>query len=214
MGFIDLTGMKFHFLTVKSRNMNYKGKTMWNCVCDCGTETIVDSRNLKFGKVKSCGCLRDRKLSAMRKTHGMSDNNRLYSIWCGMKHRCYNKNSKTYNRYGDRGISVCPAWHDFLVFYAWAMSHGYADNLSIDRIDNNGNYEPSNCRWATSEVQNNNKSNTREITVNGITRKVSEWSKITGTSIKLIHGRLKKGWFSEKAIEKPMSRILGKGAKE
>jgi hypothetical protein len=202
--FIDLTGKKFHFLTVKSRNTGFKGKTMWNCICDCGAETVVDSKNLKFGKVKSCGCLRDKKLSAMRKTHGLSES-RIYRIWLGMRKRCYTKTSKPYSRYGGRGIIVCPEWRDgFEAFYIWAMSYGYADNLSIDRIDNDSGYYPENCRWVTSKEQNNNKSNTRKITVRGIAKKLSEWSEITGLNIKLIDGRLRKGWSPEKAVETPI----------
>ena len=144
----DLTGQRFGRLTVLERT-----ELKWLCKCDCGNKKIVAGGHLVSGDTKSCGCLRIK--------HGMR-NTRLYSIWHGMKERCYNTKHKFYKHYGGRGIKVCEEWkNDFQTFADWALSHGYADNLTIDRIDVNGNYEPSNCQWATNAEQQRNKRNSK-----------------------------------------------------
>lgn len=164
---INLTGSKFGRLTVIGRANDKKGKTYWHCVCECGTEKEVCASHLTSGRIVSCGCSSFDRISELNKTHGMT-NTRLYNIWCGMHQRCYNKNLKNYRIYGGRGITVCQEWlDDFMNFYNWAMENGYADNLSIDRIDVNGNYEPSNCRWATDKEQSCNTRRTRIFEHNG-----------------------------------------------
>lgn len=118
-----------------------------------------------------------------------------------MKKRCYNLKYKRYNDYGGRGIKICNEWlNDFKVFYDWAMQNGYKDNLTIDRIDVNGNYEPSNCRWANIKTQANNKRNNRIIEYKGEFHTMSEWANIYNINYKLLHSRLKKGWNIEKAL--------------
>lgn len=161
---LKVIGEKFERLTVieyagKAKN----GSLLVKCVCDCGAEKIIRLCSLRDGSIKSCGCLHKELLAKRNKvitnkTHGKS-RTRLYRIWTHMKQRCYNSNDKkTFRNYGGRGIRVCDEWlNDFTVFYDWALSNGYADDLSIDRIDVNGNYEPSNCRWATMQEQQNNK---------------------------------------------------------
>lgn len=161
---LKVIGEKYGRLTVieyagKAKN----GSQLVKCVCDCGNEKIVRLCSLRDGSIKSCRCLHNELLAKRNRiikttTHGRS-RTRLYRIWTHMKQRCYNSNDKkTFCNYGGRGIKVCDEWKDnFIAFQEWALSNGYADDLSIDRIDVNGNYEPSNCRWATMKEQQNNK---------------------------------------------------------
>lgn len=132
--------------------------------------------------------------------HGLR-NSRLYRIWTNIKTRCYNAKDPHYSRWGGRGIVMCDEWKDdFKSFYDWAMSNGYSDDLTIDRIDNDGNYEPSNCRWVTAKEQSKNKRNVRFITYNGKTQTIPEWTKELGLGKETIRERLKRGWSDEEAL--------------
>lgn len=156
----DLTGRRFGRLTVICRQPNKNGSAVWKCLCDCGNETEVFGGNLRKGYTQSCGCMRHER----EKEHGKSlrthneSKSRLYHIWIGMKSRCYNSAVRCYENYGGRGITICDEWlHSFENFRDWALSHGYADDLTIDRIEVDGNYEPGNCRWASAKDQANNR---------------------------------------------------------
>lgn len=178
-------------------------RKLWVCTCDCGNKKMVRTHNLTSGRVKSCGCL---KHDAYHTTHGLS-NTRLFRIWGGMKTRCTNPNVDSYKNYGGRGISVCEEWsRDFENFYIWAMANGYSDSLTLDRIDNNGNYEPSNCRWATYREQRLNNRSVKLLTFNGKTLTQKEWGLELGGGESLIEGRLLRGWTLEKALSTPPRR--------
>lgn len=150
----------------------------------------------------------------MAKTiHGMS-RTRVYHIWNSMKQRCTNPNAKSYKYYGAKGVSVCSEWEDFAGFCEWAFANGYEDHLTIDRIDGNGNYEPSNCRWATYKEQQNNTSYNRLYSYNGETRNIMQWSEITGIHPNMLYKRLLRGWSIEKALTTKTLRKWGKNYNE
>lgn len=207
---IDLTGKKFARLNVTGNFILTKqGRRKWECRCDCGKTTWVVTNNLLSGKTKSCGCWNEEVKSKTHTKHGMS-HSRIYRIWSNMKARCETKTNKAYGLYGGRGISVCAEWEEFIPFRDWALSNGYQDNLTLDRMDNDGNYEPGNCRWATPKEQGNNTRCCHYITYNGETKTVRGWEEALGYSRGIIHSRLKSGWSVERAIEeKPHKRKAG-----
>lgn len=158
--FRNLVGQKFGYLTVLERAENDKcGNRRWLCKCDCGCEVVVEGGNLKRGRQKSCGCMHDELIARRATTHGMSKS-KLYSLWNAMKTRCLNPNSQKYKDYGGRGISVYPAWiNDFQAFYEYVsqLEHFGEKGYTLDREDNNGNYEPGNLRWADAKTQRHNR---------------------------------------------------------
>lgn len=209
----DLTGQRFGRLTVLGIDKTWNGKGVrYQCVCDCGNIVKTKAHNLLCGDTQSCGCITlDRlRTSPPRETHGATKGGnleRLFVIWCGMRHRCEKEYASRYKRYGGRGIKVCDEWHDYLKFKDWALKNGYDDTLSIDRIDINGNYEPSNCRWATSKEQANNRGSNKTIEYNGETKTVSEWADIVGISKQLLYRRFKNGWTPNRALtEQPSNQ--------
>ena len=153
------------FTVVSPLGKNQSGRYQVLCLCDCGNKKAVPEHVLRTGKSKSCGCLKDGNPK-----HGMAGT-RLYNIWWRMKHRCQSPSNKDWLRYGGRGIEVCDEWQEFVTFKNWAFDNGYLNTLTIDRINNDGNYEPNNCRWSTMKEQNMNRHLTRAS--NG--RYAKEW---------------------------------------
>lgn len=188
--FEDLTGVKFGGLTVLKRVVKDSKKTYWECQCECGDIKVSRSDSLKNKITTHCGC----KDNSSKK-HGMT-NTRLFNIWSGMRDRCNNQNSKSYKDYGDRGVKICREWsgeNGFINFYNWSINNGYEKDLTIDRIDVNGNYEPNNCRWVDMKTQCNNRRNNFNININGEVKSISEWSKISGVHRETIYQRIEKG---------------------
>lgn len=191
-----VVGQKYGKLTVKklavSGNANQR---RWLCNCDCGGTKVTSEDNLKRGHCKSCGCLLKGNggKSIYGTNHGESST-RLYKIWARMKERCYLKSSPSYARYGGRGIAVCDEWNEsFLAFKEWALSNGYNDSLTIDRIDNDMGYSPDNCRWATYKEQGNNRRTNRYESYNGKTQTVSQWAEEFGVPYVWLISRLRNG---------------------
>lgn len=201
----DITGEKFGRWTVirishtKKKCNSSSSEVYWLCQCECGTQKILSGSVLKRGISKSCGCLQ-KELTKKRATkHGMK-NTRLYRIWHGMKGRCLNPKDKAYFLYGGRGVTVFKEWQDdFMNFYNWAIQNNYSDDLTLDRIDCNGNYEPNNCRWTTIKEQQRNRRNNTLITFNGETHCISEWAEILNIKPSTLQRRLGK-WSIEKAL--------------
>ena len=188
--FKDLSNQRFGYLVVQKLDYNPNNKSAkWLCKCDCGNYATVRGADLKTGHTSSCGCKKHEPSHVVHYKQGT----RIYNIWKSMKNRCYNKNERNFKNYGGRNINVCNEWkNNFQSFYDWSIQHGYSDNLTIDRIDVNGNYEPSNCRWITMSEQSINKTNTVYIEINGISKPLKEW-----TGIKEIK---QSGFFNKNAV--------------
>lgn len=185
----DLSGKRFGKLVAVKITFAEKGKkTKWLCHCDCGNEKEIAIDSLKSGKTKSCGCYRKYVTRKSFEKHGMA-NDRLYQIWQNMKERCYNKNRKSYKDYGERGIVICDSWLDFSNFKEWSFNNGYKDDLTIDRINVNGIYEPSNCRWADRITQNNNTTKNVFFEINGVTRTLAQHARYYGINYYTLHFR-------------------------
>lgn len=199
MKYKDISGQKFGRLIALYKLHNYhKTGSYWLCYCECGNVTEVYLGSLSSGATTSCGCYH-KEVTIQKFTKHGKRNTRLYKIWKGIKYRCANRN---YKYYGGRGITICYEWKDnFINFYEWAVNNGYDDTLSIDRIDVNGNYEPSNCRWATPEQQSRNRRYCKYFTYNNETRCIREWCEILHLNYKTVSTRLSRNWTIEKALE-------------
>lgn len=182
-----LEGMQFERLRVKE----YIGNGKYVCECKCGNIVTVLGGNLRSGATTSCGCFRREKVTEENYTH-KSSRTRLHGIWKAMRKRCRNENDRCYHLYGGRGIKVCNEWEDFAVFRDWALQNGYSDELTIDRINANGDYSPENCRWATILEQGRNKRETAMVTINGETKPLSEYAAIYGVPYNTALHRMKK----------------------
>lgn len=190
----SIIGKRYGRLVVLSLDHKTKrGNTYWLCQCDCGNKVVVYRGGLTSGDTTSCGCYHKEHANEYGYKHGLSCIP-LYTTWAGMKARCKNKNAHNYERYGMRGIQVCEEWdNDFASFYNWAINNGYSSELTLDRIDNNENYAPENCRWVDRVTQQNNTRRNHKITYNGITHTLAEWSRILNVNSETLRGHVNKG---------------------
>jgi hypothetical protein len=206
-------GERFGRLTVTS----YAGKPAkgrqhrWNTVCDCGSEQVVQVGNLVTGNTKSCGCLNREIVSKDKRVHGESNVESLgrsaeYATWISMRQRCYDMKDKSYERYGGRGIRVCERWLSYSSFLA-DMGRRPSVSHSIDRIDNDGNYESGNCRWATVKEQSRNRRSNRILEHNGERKCLAEWAEDIGINRNALAARLKRGWSVKKTLTTPIKKV-------
>lgn len=201
----NLIGKKFNKLLVieKCKERNGK-KVMWKCVCDCGNIVSVQTYHLTNNKIKSCGCF-------SRKYINNEISKSIYTIWSCMKNRCYSPQHQNYKIYNGKGITICDEWkNDFMSFYYWAINNGYQKGLSIDRIDNKGNYCPQNCRWTTKEQQMRNKTNNKMIKYKNQIKCLAEWCDILNLKYETIQSRFNRGWSIEKTFETPIRKFNNK----
>lgn len=205
----NLVGQRFNHFLVLSRSedkirKNGKHIVQWKCQCDCGNIRYLSTTELKSNKCKSCGCMHDYYSRINNTQHGDS-HQRLYNIWLGMKARCFNEKDYHYKWYGGRGISMDKQWvNNYKSFKEWALSNGYNDKLTIDRINPNGNYEPLNCRWVDMKVQSNNRRNNRKIKAFGLELTLGQWSRITGLPSSTIRRRIDSNKYSpDNALSTP-----------
>lgn len=209
----DLTNQTFGRLIVIQRaesHITVGGQKVarWLCQCECGNRIIVRGSQLSSGKTQSCGCLRNDRVKEKICTHN-SSNSRLYHIWSHMKQRCENPNVERYPNYGGRGIKVCEEWRNFETFKEWAVTHGYNENLTIDRINTNKDYCPDNCRWTSWKTQANNTTRNHYITYNDETHTLSEWSSILNISYTVLRARINRSkWDIEKAFTTPVKKVI------
>ena len=190
MKFLDLTNKRFNRLLVLERTKNKGKKTAWKCLCDCGNIVYVETTNLTSNRTKSCGCLKMEKLIQRSTTHNQR-HTKLYEVWKTMKQRCFNPNNQSFHRYGGRGISVCEEWkNSFSSFYEWSIKNEYKEGFSIDRIDNNGDYCPKNCRWADKLTQANNTRTNKYISFQGEVKTLAQWSRILNIPYKKLQSQL------------------------
>ena len=193
----DISGQRFGRLIVLRLIERTRSATRWECRCDCGAITVTAASRLKSGKTQSCGCLRAELTSERRKIHGLSAHG-TYKSWVQILQRCTNPKDKRWSQYGGRGITIAPQWLDFSAF---VRDMGIKpQGCSIDRIDNNGNYEPGNCRWASQQTQQNNRSNNHLLTAMGQTMTIAEWSRHSGIQWNTLWARIRAGWSAELAV--------------
>lgn len=195
---IDIKGQRFGRLLVLRKAPSRNRHTYWSCCCDCGTELEVRTDALTRGPTVSCGCYQN----DVATKHGMYKS-KEYNTWKSMLMRCENPNAQGYKNYGERGIKVCRRWHDFEAFYQDMGPR--PSGSSLDRIDNGGDYEPSNCRWTTAKKQGRNRRDNVYLVYKGETRCIAGWAEKAGIKYSCLKERLNRGWSVEEAIETPVS---------
>lgn len=197
----NLVGQRFGRLIVIERAPQLSvGNVRWRCLCDCGGETVTQAGSLISGRTLSCGCVKAELALIANTTHGKSQS-ATYRSWAKMKARCTNPKAKEFVNYGGRGIQLCDRWYEFENFLADMGER--PEGKTLDRIDNEGNYEPSNCRWATWAQQSMNKRNTRNFTLDGETLHLNEWAARWGLPRATLIHRLERGWSFERALKTP-----------
>jgi hypothetical protein len=216
--FIDLAGRKFGKLTVVSLKKVIAGAgRIWTCQCECGNINLVRTGYLLSGHTKSCGCLARESASNRAKHNGVKGGkrSRLYNIWINIKQRCENPNIPNFTLYGGRKIIMCEEWHDFGSFQKWSFSNGYTDRLTIDRIDGNGNYEPTNCRWVNQKVQQNNRRNNRIINFEGKAYTLARLAEKSNLLPDTLRRRIDKyGWSLDDAVKTPARTYIDYATKQ
>lgn len=193
----NLTGKTFGRLTVIGLDDRNSRHTYWVCQCRCGNIKVTRSDSLLSGRTKSCGCIKKEqdKINLSQSRHNQFGT-RIYAIWQNMKDRCSNEHNSSYYRYGGRGIQVCDSWKErFENFYDWALNNGYQDDLTLDRIDNDGNYCPENCRWTTMKEQCNNRRSNIQIKIGNTVKTLTEWCEIFQLDYKTINARYQRNGF-------------------
>lgn len=187
----NIIGERFGKLTVIEKiGLSNHMELLWKCKCDCGNEVIVNSYSLRKGTTRSCGCL----CFESRGNHLLPNWNKIHYARTNMLTRCYNEKYSLYHRYGGRGISVCEEWkNDSMAFYDWSIRNGFSEELTLDRVNNDGNYDPHNCRWVTMQVQSNNRHTNRILTRDGESHTMAEWSRILNTSYSKIQTHIYSG---------------------
>lgn len=199
---IPMIGRTFGKLTVIAESDKRGGQCTWICKCECGAITHpIGGYDLRNGRQVSCGCKKRHGKSSSFYKHGGAGT-KLYEVFKTMHRRCEAKTANRYSYYGERGISVCAEWSDFAVFREWAHASGYAEGMTIERIDNNGNYEPTNCRWATMKEQSNNRRNSIFAEIDGQTLTIAQWSDSTGIPYETIYCRYRRGLAGKDLIKK------------
>lgn len=204
----DITGQRFgRLVALGPIGYSSDNRLMWLCQCDCGEKSHAHGGHLRSGHTHSCGCLHREVSSDSNKKHGMK-HTPIYDIWCGIIQRCTSPNHKAYANYGGRGISICDEWrHDFQAFYDYVsqLDRYGSPEYTLDRADNNGNYEPGNLRWSTDNEQARNKRNNRLLTFNDKTQCVAAWAEEIGISASALHLRIfRRGWSVERALTTPI----------
>jgi len=204
MKIINLVGKRYGRLVVIEKADSLKGHARWRCKCDCGKECVVHGSSLRSGNTKSCGCYKTENARKLYSTVRQNDK-RLYAVWNGIKQRCINPNNKSYQNYGGRGIEMDSEWaNHYESFYNWAINAGYRAGMEIDRIDNNGNYCASNCRFVDSIIQANNKRNVKLYEIDGVEKSLPQWCREYNQDYWLVRQRVYKlGWTIEEALTTP-----------
>lgn len=212
MKLINLVGERYGRLLVIEKADSLKGHVRWLCKCDCGNECIVHGSALKSGNTTSCGCYKRENAKALYSSVRQNDK-RLYAVWNGIKQRCTNENNKSFHDYGGRGIKMDPEWaNHYEAFYDWAIKSGYKDGMEIDRIDNDGDYCESNCRFVSRDVQANNKRNVKLYTIDGVTKSLPQWCVEYGQEYFFVRQRVYTlGWSIEDALTTPKYQKRNKG---